>query len=148
MKPETPLDICNLALAKLGQEPIESPYLYSTSNAAVIQRACVSAYHPTRRTLLCEQKPAFAICSASLLSDSIDRFHLPDDAMRVVGVDTGADCWYVETATRTLVVPGRHAVIVRYVYDCEDVTRFSHEFVESFVTALADSIREKLNRDV
>ena len=145
MKPKLPLDICNLALAKLGQEPIESPYLYSTSNVAVIHRACVSAYHPNRRTLLCEQKPAFAICSASLLSDSIDRFHLPDDAMRVVGVDTGAaDCWYVETATRTLVVPGRHAVIVRYVYDCEDVTRFSPEFVESFVAALADSIREKL----
>lgn len=145
MKPETPLDICNLALAKLGQEPIKSPYIYSASNAAVIQRACCAAYHPNRRTLLCEQKPTFAICSASLLSDSIDRFHLPDDAMRVVGVDTGADCWYVETATRTLVVPGRHAVIVRYVYDCEDVTRFSPEFVESFVAALANSIRAKLN---
>ena len=145
MKPETPLDICNLALAKLGQEPIESPHRYSDTDAAVIQRACTAAYHPIRRTLLCEQKPAFAICSASLLSNSIDRFRLPNDAMRVVGVYTGAaDCWYVETATRTLVVPGRHAVIVRYVYDCEEVTRFSPEFVESFVAALADAIREKL----
>ena len=141
MKPETPLDICNLALAKLGQEPIESICPFGSS---ALQRACYSSYHPTRRTALCEQKPAFAICSASLLSDSIDRFHLPDDAMRVVGVDSGADCWYVETATRTLVVPGRHAVIVRYVYDCEDVARFSPEFVDSFVAALADSIREKL----
>ena len=60
----TPLDICNLALSRLGESPI--PELYA--NGSLPSRMCYMHYHPVRREVLCANRWSFATVRTTLNS--------------------------------------------------------------------------------
>lgn len=135
--PATALDICNRALALLQEPPIDR----ADSNGSPAERSCYWYYHSTRREVLCTQEWPFATISASLLGGN-GVFHLPDDCLRLLNVE--ADGW-LYSPPRTIVCHGKTAINVTYTADCEDVTRFSPDFIEAFVNALAVALSKPLN---
>lgn len=136
-RPVIALDICNRALAILNEKPIDA----ISPHGSPAQRACYAKYHPTRRNLLCSQEWPFATIKASLL-DALGHFHLPGDCLRLISVD--ADGWLF-SPPRTIICHGKTAINVTYTADCEDIARFSDDFIEAFTNALAIALSKPLN---
>ena len=132
----TPLDICNLALSRLGESPI--PDL--NPNGSLPSRMCYMHYHPVRREVLCANRWSFATVRTTLTSaeqNSGDDTHqlrhsLPPDCLRVLGVNCRS--W---TLRGRAVYCGSPEIRLLYIADVEDTMLFEPLFVEALVLRLA-----------
>lgn len=133
---KTALDICNAALARLGEPPIPGIDI----NGTLPQRMCAMHYHPTRREVLCVNPWDFAIRITTLHAlcgkdaahaDSVPH-PLPQDCLRVLEVRPEQ----YTLSERFIFCKGEEAKI-RYIADEEDVKKFDTRFKEAFVVRLA-----------
>lgn len=132
----TPLEICNIALSKLGEAPIPA----IDANASPAARLCYMHYHPVRREVLCANRWTFATVLTTIHSAEEAqgpalhaRAHsLPQDCLRVLEVSSPG--WTLRG--RCIYCPAP-AVRVLYIADVEDTSLFDPLFVEAFATRLA-----------
>lgn len=132
----TPLEICNLALSKLGEAPIPA----IDANASPAARLCYMHYHPVRREVLCANRWSFASVLTTLYSrenaaipGSQSLSHtLPQDCLRVLEVSSPG--WMLRGRCIYCSAP---AVRVLYIADVEDTSLFEPLFVEALATRLA-----------
>ncbi len=135
--PITPLDICNLALSRLGESPIAE----INANGNLASRLCYMHYHPVRREVLCSNRWSFATVRTTLTSaepgSAGDDMHqcrhsLPTDCLRVLGVN--ARSWTLRG--RAVYAPAREIKLL-YIADVEDTALFEPLFTEALVLRLA-----------
>lgn len=132
----TPLDICNMALAKIGEPPINAIDYYGTP----AQRQCHMHYHPCRREVLCAHPWKFATKFATLNTDDPESrwpkpHTLPLDALRVLEVS--APNWTLRG--RTIWSP-EPKINLKYIADEEECSKFEPHFIEALATRLACKI--------
>ena len=141
------VEICNLALARLGQNTIQS--LSEASNAAY---HCNTLYDPNRRSVLRRHPWGFAQKTQALSVDATTpddysyRFLLPADFIRLmalVGTTTAPD--YEKRGSYLLT--NESEVTIRYVYDVEDTSEFDDEFVSAFAYLLASELAIPITGD-
>lgn len=132
--PLSVLDICNLALSKLGETPLTE----LDANASPASRLCHIHYHPVRREVLCVHRWSFASVLVTLTSqEEEDSRHsiahtLPQDCLRVLEV--GSPGWVLRG--RCIYCP-QATVRLLYVADIEDTGLFEPLFVDALSTRLA-----------
>lgn len=131
-----PLEICNMALSRLGESPIPA----FSANGSLPSRLCYMHYHPVRREVLCANRWSFATVSTLLQSaeemnddDTRQLRHsLPVDCLRVLGVNSR--CW---TLRGRAVYCSSPRIRLLYIADVEDTALFEPLFVEALVLRLA-----------
>ena len=134
--PPTVLDICNLALSRLGESPITA----IDPNGNLPSRLCYMHYHPVRREVLCAHRWSFATTCATLQSSETSapgclhqlRHSLPADCLRVLAVNTR--CWTLRGRAIYTSTPGVRLI---YIADVEDSALFEPLFIEALVLRLA-----------
>lgn len=134
--PPTVLDICNMALSRLGESPITA----IDPNGNLPARLCYMHYHPVRREVLCAHRWSFATCTANLLSSENTspgsmhqlRHSLPADCLRVLAVNTRS--WTLRGRAIYTTTPG---VRLLYIADVEDPALFEPLFTEALTLRLA-----------
>lgn len=137
--PLTALDICNLALAKLGEAPLTA----IDHNGPPAARLCYMHYHPTRREVLVSNRWSFAIAEATLTSSEdpspessdLPRYlphALPLNCLRVLEVSSHG--WTLRG--RSVFCP-KQTIRLRYISDVEDPTVYDPLFTDAFCTLLA-----------
>ena len=135
-KPPTALDICNLALSRLGESPIAA----LDPNGSLPARLCYMHYHPVRREVLCAHRWSFATVLTTLTSSEEPvgddthqlRHSLPPDCLRVLGVNSRS--WTLRG--RAVYTPSP-SIRVLYIADVEDTSLFEPLFIEALVLRLA-----------
>ena len=135
-RPLTALDVCNMALSKLGESPIPG----IDPNGTLPARMCYMHYHPVRREVLCACRWSFAVVSTTLHSaehtaanGTVSLPHtLPTDCLRVLEV--GSHGWTLRG--RTVFCPAAEVRLL-YTTDFENVAEFDPLFTEAFATRLA-----------
>lgn len=133
--PISALDICNIALSKLGESPIPS----IDANGCPAARMCYMHYHPVRREVLCACRWSFAQKSVTISSAAEDEsgLHslphtLPPDCLRVLAVNSPN--WTLRG--RSVFCP-QSVIRLLYIADLEDTEMFEPLFVEALATRLA-----------
>lgn len=132
-KPQTALDICNLALAELGEPPI--PGIDPCGN--LTQRLCYMHYHPTRREVLCAAPWSFAIEAATINSrepaDGATRLPhtIPAETIRILSMS--APTW--QLLGRNIYCP-EPTIHITYITDHEAVETWPQPFIEAFTTRI------------
>lgn len=132
----TPLDICNIALSKLGESPIPAV----DANGSPAARLCYMHYHPVRREVLCASRWTFASVLTTLTSsegtesppEGVLAHALPPDCLRVLEVSSPG--W---TLRGRCVFCSAPVIRVLYIADIEDTALFEPLFTEAFATRLA-----------
>lgn len=131
------LDICNIALSKLGESPIGG--IDANGNPAA--RLCYMHYHPVRREVLCANRWSFATKLATLHSAEAEEgtawqhalsHTLPTDCLRVL--EAGSPGWTLRGRNIFCTAPD---IRVLYIADVEDTSLFDPLFTEAFATRLA-----------
>lgn len=162
-QPTGPVDICNLALDRIGQQPISSILSPQTVNEDI----CSRHYDQTRRKMLRKfifnfaRKAAVlpANLTAPTRSDFTNAYSLPADFIRLLTlgdriIDGGAlkpsnfdlsgPYIYCDAATAfdpvTLLPTG---LDIKYIYDAVTVQQFDPLFVDVFVLELAKKMAFK-----
>lgn len=134
--PLTALDICNMALSKLGESPING----IDPNGNLSARMCYMHYHPVRREVLCAARWSFATEKTTLTAREAESADgtaalphtLPADCLRVLEVSSHG--WTLRG--RSVFCPSA-TVTLLYTRDEEDVSRFDPLFCDAFATRLA-----------
>lgn len=131
--PPTALDICNLALAKLGESPIAA----ISANGSPAARLCYMHYHPVRREILCASRWSFATVLAPLPTGTeytprTYSHSLPTDCLRVLEVSSPT--WTLRG--RCIYCPAKRIRLL-YIRDEEDTSLFEPLFADAFATRLA-----------
>ena len=138
-QPSSALDICNLALAKLGEAPLSA----INPNGNPASRLCYMHYHPARREVLVANRWSFAIASTIIRSTDAPAeaegasaccvsHPLPTDCLRVLEVSSPG--WMLRG--RSIFCPVS-TIRVHYISDVEDPTCFDPLFTDAFCTLLA-----------
>lgn len=139
------LDICNRALSKLGQRHITA--LGKSQDPISMQ--CSLLYHPARKETLSACRWSFAVKADTIIAlpevKGVDvlpppfkrQFPLPTRCLRVLDVPLSR--WSL--MGRRLVAPGDiDALVITYIDDVEDTTRFDPLFVDALVCRLAEKL--------
>lgn len=131
----TALDICNIALSKLGEAPVPAV----DANGSPAARLCYMHYHPVRREVLSACRWSFAKRQISLTAAEEDTtgLHslahtLPQDCLRVLEVS--APNW---TLRGRCVFCNKMTITLLYIADVEDTSLFEPLFIEALSTRLA-----------
>lgn len=138
------IEICNMALGFLGQDPITN--LLDPQNAQ--EQLCAQYYDVARRSVLEEVSWSFAMRRIIIEGETstpqwgyANRHILPADTLRVIFVGQQDDerkynkfDWRFEDGA-VLTDPVR--IFVRYLADVVDTTRFSSLFVQCLAARLA-----------
>lgn len=132
---ETPLDICNLALKKLGEPAINA----IDPNGTPAQRLCYQHYHTCRWEVLCANNWRFARKTQERAFETkIDSetygYTLPDDCLRVLEPSEGV------TIRNRVLYCSEPEITLIYTADEEDVTKFEPIFAQALATRLAAKI--------
>lgn len=142
---QTPIDICNFALKKLG-EPF--PISFMSPNGFLPERTCYIHYHPSRREVLCANRWKFATRMVKLKFETELAgkygYSLPNDCLRVWGLSPLVDC----TIRGRALFCSEPEITLVYTADEEDVTKFDPIFVEAFVLRLASKICMPLTHSI
>ncbi len=133
--PDT-LAICNIALSKLGESPINA----IDPNGSPAARLCYMHYHPVRREVLCATRWSFATQRTTLqaaASESSDGTRalahtLPADCLRVLEVSSPG--WTLRG--RRIYCPAEN-IRLTYTADVDDTELFEPLFTEALATRLA-----------
>lgn len=137
-RPSADVDICNLALDLLNQEPIESIDTPSDEPS----EACARWYHLVRASLLRQHPWKFA-CKRTTIAAAADytipfgydnAYLLPSDFIRLIAI--GDDITGIITTEAG-------ALCLRYVYDITKVGQMDSLFVDMFAISLALKIGPK-----
>ena len=136
MSPITALDICNIALSKLGEPPIPS----IDANGSPAARLCYMHYHPVRREVLCEHRWSFAQQLTTIEShdsrqadgELVLHHALPNDCLRVLEVNSPR--WTLRGRAIYCTAPRLRLLSTA---DCEDTALFEPLFCEALATRLA-----------
>lgn len=136
--PISALDICNIALSKLGESPIPS----IDANGCPAARMCYMHYHPVRREVLSACRWSFAKKVTMLTSPETDdsgqhalSHTLPPDCLRVLAVNSPN--WTLRGRAIFCCQP---IIRLSYIADVEDTTLFEPLFVEALATRLASKL--------
>lgn len=143
--PSSPVDICNLALAHLGEAPIAS-----MDDDTAAARACLGLYEAARNEVLRSHRWNFAAkrVVAARLADRPAfgwsyAFALPDDCLRICEVNDSVDGeskdWIVEG--RSLLSDDDECRLI-YVAQVSDVTTFDALFVQALALRLGMQLSE------
>jgi hypothetical protein len=135
------IEICNLALAKIGHEPRINDLNENTKGA----RLCSTFYNPCRRALLREflwrfarKKAVLAPLSETPAFDGGKMFQLPADCLRVIGTDDdykyGYGRWYVE---QDKIIADTDVLNIVYIADIENPAYFDPIFDQALACRLA-----------
>lgn len=144
------VDICNIALQKLGAGRITS-----ISQDAVNARACLTAYEHCKKAALERHPWRFATKRASLPADvptpdwgKSSSFELPADYIRLLN-----DYPEMNSTARDFEIEGRKIFTnytapleIRYVYDVQDTSLFHPLFCEVLACDMADQMCEALTQ--
>ena len=140
------LEICNMALAAIGQDPI-----MSLEDNAKSARLCRQTYENTKKSVLRAYPWTFAIHRARLAKELdgpvfgfANSFKLPVDCLRLVSVSLTDDEYKVE---RNRIVTNFGEVSIRYVKNVADESEMDAQFIEALATKLASSIVISLTND-
>lgn len=132
------VEIINMALARLGESPIQSEY-----EGTVPANQGMLLYDPARRAALRDYNWSFAMKTAKLarFSEAPEGFRfayaLPADCLRVIRLLTPGVEYSVQGGN--LCTNGESAGI-EYVYDVKDETMFDPKFVEALTYRLASDL--------
>tara|TARA_R110002051_G_C8666291_1_gene489760 strand:+ start:658 stop:1239 length:582 start_codon:yes stop_codon:yes gene_type:complete len=131
------VQICNLALAKVGDEQITS--LTENSKAA---RLCNLVYEPMRDTTLRSHPWNFAIqrveLAASTDTPSYEynaQFALPSDFLRLLGTNMLDAAKF--TVEGNLLLCNASALKIKYIYQVTDPNKFDWLFIEALSARIA-----------
>ncbi len=133
--PDT-LEICNIALSKLGERPITE----LDPNGTYASRLCYLHYHPVRREVLCASRWSFATQLTTLraaANEHADGTHtlahtLPVNCLRVLEVNSPN--W---TLRGRRLYCTAESVTLTYTADIDDSSVFDPLFTEALATRLA-----------
>lgn len=145
----THTDICNIALARLGNTQIAD-----LSDESEVARACLVLYHHTRREVLrshrwnfAQKRVALSELDAEPLFGWGHQFELPSDYLRVLEV---GESEHGDTIAERFIIEGRalltdqDEVNLVYVYDCENPALFDPLFIEALSLKLAVKLCDTL----
>lgn len=134
----TPVDLCNNALAQLGEAPIQA----IDPNGFLPQRMCYVHYHTTRRNVLCEHPWLFATKTATLDSFATEDpqgyaipHTIPDDALRIW--ECSAPGWTLR-GSQIFALPQK--IEIKYTRDEEDLDLWSADALFFFTHRLAAAL--------
>lgn len=144
------VDICNIALQKLGASRIVS-LTQDNENA----RECNLLYEQARDAELRAHPWNFAIKRAQLAASSTapthgytNAFPLPSDCLRLLPLDQRdnflSNDWQIEG--RSILTNEGGPLNIRYIARVTDPNRFDALFIESMACRLAESLNEKLTQ--
>lgn len=135
------VEIINIALARLGESPIQS-----LNEGSAPANAAKLLYDAERRATLREYPWNFALKQAALArseQDAVDfryAFALPGDCLRAVRL-WGADKKAIRFSVRgDVLYADETGITLEYVSDVEDGNRFDSKFVEAFTYRLASAL--------
>lgn len=136
------VEICNIALHRIGQRPIQS--IDENSNEAY---TCRTFYDLARTAALRVHPWNFALKSQllALLEDAEDdwtyAYQLPSDCLRAVKIvlAAGTDPAAFEVRGQ-MFLTDQENVKLQYVYNLEDPSLFSAEFVEALTYRMASDM--------
>lgn len=137
------VEIVNIALARLGESPIQS-----LKEGSVPANMATVFYEPTRRAVLRDFNWNFALRTArlALLQETYPGFRyafsLPADCLRVVNLLGGSE-WssgpgFVVRSGNLLT--DKEEAEIEYIYDCQDPALFDDKFVEALSYKLASEL--------
>jgi hypothetical protein len=157
--PASAVDICNLALDRLGMRSVSATAL--TSPSGEIESAVARWYDPSRRELLRSFIFNFSR-KYDILEESTDvtpafgyntAFYTPSDCLRVLVVGSMVDGTHLRGRQFDIV---EHYIYtsydddgdlsVEYVYDAEDVTEFDSLFTKLLYLTLAKALTYKFTQ--
>lgn len=141
----TSVSICNIALQRLGVESISS--LFDDNNRAKVMN---NIYNEVRKQVLKSSRWVFAIKRATIAANAVTPafgfsyyFDLPTDY--IIAIDEYND----ETIQREgdYIACDADSIQLRYIYDVEDTTKFSPEFIKILYLSLAVEASYSLIQD-
>jgi len=155
-RPTTPAEICNLALLQLGERGVVVNIETPTNDMEVL---CSQQYDLTRRGLLEEYVWNFAREEKQIARtgdggvDYTDRYLMPSDCLRIISLgpnhcvknyDIHDREIYVHANWGNTETPG--PLIIRYVKDHTDVSRWSSLFTRVLIIQLAIDLSYGINQ--
>lgn len=144
----TQLELCNVALAHLGEARIAA-----LSDDTVTARACSLHYSPTRTEVLRSHRWNFAIGRSALAAETAPlfgwtrKFALPADCLRALEVndnevgDLISESWAIEGRS---ILTNAQAVNLVYVKDIGDAALTDPLFAQAFALKLAVALSETI----
>lgn len=138
----TPLEICNMALEKIGEKPLEK----LVPNESKAARLCNLHYHPARRKTLSDWPWDFAMRRVTSSTNNkeqgdllhevlpIYRFYLPSDCLRLLRIIPNNQGWKLQG--RCILFPFPN-ITYEYITDEEDQDKYPLVFINAFVLWLA-----------
>ena len=153
-KPTSPIDVCNLALDRLGQASISSIDAPKTQSEDI----CARHYDTTRREILRDYIFNFAKKLATLTIDAtftpdhgfVNAYKLPNDFIRLLALgDTSinfdvAPNLYDLSENRILTNQGDNGSLkISYIFDATQVNHFDTLFLKLFKLRLAANMAYK-----
>ena len=140
------VEICNMALSLLGQEPIMT--LDDTSKSS---RLCKRLYEPTLEALLRAYPWTFAIKRVVLSRDTATpsfgfkyQFTLPSDCMRIVSMNVPDGAYSTEV---NKILTDYEEVQLRYVYKVKSSDEYDSQFIYVLALQLAKVMCQSLTAD-
>jgi len=140
--PNNPLDIVNMALGYIGEAPVRS----IESPTRDIERAAARYYHATRRYALTLSLWNFAKTQATIArtGDGIDftsTYQLPNNMITFVSVGGENEYEFIDEydvrGDQLHYNSDANSVVIRYVQDVEDITKWAPGFVMVVARLLA-----------
>jgi hypothetical protein len=156
--PQSPVDICNLALDYLGQDSVIASITLPESREEIIMS---HHYDLTRQCLLRAHAFSFAWTEATLAKtrgqtqDYKEGFLLPADSLRLMRIGSSIfpiNDYRIED--RTILVsglftaPSISSLIIQYIRDEERVELMEPLFIQLLALELANRLSYKFNRSV
>jgi hypothetical protein len=145
------IDICNMALDTLATDSI-----VSINGNELAAKLCKRWYDISRRTLLKDLNPSFAIKRAALCEDEDfqpvygwnNAFLLPHDCLKVWNIEDPmiGERYQIEEGNH-LFCDYKGLVHIRYVFDNKDVSAYDDDFIELFALKIASRICLRLTAD-
>lgn len=140
------VEICNMALSLLGQEPVMT--LDDTSKSS---RICKRLYEPTLEALLRSYPWTFAIKRVILSRDTDTpafgfkyQFTIPSDCMRIVSINIPDGLFNIES---NKILTNYDVIQMRYVYKTASAAEFDAQFIHVLSLRLAKVMCQSLTAD-
>lgn len=161
-QPTSPVDICNLALDRLGQQPITSLLTPVDTNGDI----CARHYDQTRRKMLRKfifnfaRKAGVLVINASAPTrdDFVNAYTIPPDFIRLLTLgdglvdggtitprhfDISGPYIYCDSASAVAGNGNATGLDIKYIYDAQIVTQFDPLFIDVLVLELAKKMAFK-----
>lgn len=150
----TKTDICNFALAKIGNKKVVSIDNPQTRE----EKSCNLWYDITRQVALRTGLFNFAIKRDILALPAEHtpafgwtyQYKLPNDCIKFLGIGDPTQKYDYDVEDGYIMLDDDFdgALPIRYIYDCTDTTKFDPLFIKYLVTLLAVELAGDINKDI